>query len=78
MFGVVYLEMVFGMVKDKFVNVFGLEFSDVKFFSIFILFEIQVIRKYLYRLNYFLVWWKKVRQKIVLGVFIYFVFFFCF
>lgn len=40
MFGVVYLEMVFGMVKDKFVNVFGLEFSDVKFFSIFILFEI--------------------------------------
>lgn len=42
MFGVVYLEMVFVMLKDKFVDVIGLELCDVKFFSFFILLDIQV------------------------------------
>lgn len=43
--GAVYLEMAFGMVKDKFANVSGLELSDVKLFSILTLPETQVTRK---------------------------------
>lgn len=46
MFGFVYLEMVFVMVMDKFVDVVGLELSDVKFLSFLILLEIQVNKNY--------------------------------
>lgn len=44
MLGVVYLEMVFVMVKDQFVDVVGLELIDVKLLSFFILFEIKVYK----------------------------------
>lgn len=40
MLGVVYLEMVFVMVKDKFVDIVGLELSEVRLLSFLILFEI--------------------------------------
>ncbi|XP_022785577.1 uncharacterized protein LOC111325924 [Stylophora pistillata] len=40
--GAVYLEMAFGMVKDKFTDVAGLELSDVNLYSILTLPETQV------------------------------------